>query len=213
MRWWHLKKRDTDLERELQSDLELEEEEQRERGLSQEDARYAARRAFGNATLIREQTREAWGWMRLESLAKDVRYALRQLGRNSGFTAICILTLALGIGAATTIFSVVDSLLLRPLPYPNAPRIVRIWMTFAPRGMMEIPLSEPEFLEYRQSDSLARVAGFSVGTLALTGSGDPLHLAASWGTSDFFSVMGTAPLLGRVFTSDEQQQGHPQVAV
>ena len=185
MRWWQLKKRDADLERELQSDLELEEEEQRESGLSQEDARYAARRAFGNATLIREQTREAWGWMRLERFVQDVRYALRQLGRNSGFTAICILTLALGIGATTAIFSVVDSLLLRPLPYPNAPRIVRIWMTFAPRGMMEIPSSEPEFLEYRQSQSFAHVAGFSVGTLTLTGSGDPLHVAASWGTSGF----------------------------
>ena len=88
MRWWQLKKRDGDLERELQSDLELEEEEQREKGLSQEDARYAARRAFGNATLIREQTRETWGWMRLERFVQDVRYALRQLGRNSGFTAI-----------------------------------------------------------------------------------------------------------------------------
>ena len=213
MRWWPLKKRDADLERELQSDLELEEEEQRERGLSQEDARYAARRAFGNATLIREQTREAWGWIRLEGFAKDVRYALRQLGRNSGFTAICILTLALGIGATTAIFSVMDSLLLRPLPYTNAARIVRIWMTFAPRGMMEIPASEPEFLEYRQSQSFAHVTGFSVGTLTLTGSGDPLHVAASWGTSDFFSVMGTVPFLGRVFTNDEQQQGHAQVAV
>jgi predicted permease len=213
MRWWQLKKRDGDLERELQSDLELEEEEQRERGLSQEEARYAARRAFGNATLIREQTRETWGWMRLERFVQDVRYALRQLGRNSGFTAICILTLALGIGATTAIFSVVDSLLLRPLPYPNAPRIVRIWMTFVPRGMMEIPSSEPEFLEYRQSQSFAHVAAFSVGTLTLTGSGDPLHLAASWGTPDFFSVMGTIPLLGRVFATDEQQQGHAQVAV
>jgi predicted permease len=213
MRWWQLRKRDGDLERELQSDLELEEEEQRERGLSQEEARYAARRAFGNATLIREQTRETWGWMRLERFVQDVRYALRQLGRNPGFTAICILTLALGIGATTAIFSVVDSLLLRPLPYPNAPRIVRIWMTFVPRGMMEIPSSEPEFLEYRQSQSFAHVAAFSVGTLNLTGSGDPLHVAASWGSPDFFSVMGTVPLLGRVFTTDEQQQGHAQVAV
>jgi predicted permease len=213
MRWWQLKKREGDLERELQSDLDLEEEEQRERGLSQEEARYAAWRAFGNATLIREQTRETWGWMRLERFVQDVRYALRQLGRNSGFTAICILTLALGIGATTAIFSVVDSLLLRPLPYPNAPRIVRIWMTFVPRGMMEIPSSEPEFLEYRQSQSFAHMAAFSVGTLTLTGSGDPLHVAASWGTPDFFSVMGTVPLLGRVFTTDEQQQGHTQVAV
>lgn len=118
MKWWQLKKRDADLERELRSDLELEEEEeeQRESGLSEEDARYAARRAFGNATLILERTREAWGWMRLEGFIQDVRYAFRQLGRNSGFTAICILTLALGIGASTTIFSVADALLVRPSP-------------------------------------------------------------------------------------------------
>jgi putative ABC transport system permease protein len=213
MKWWQLKKRDADLERELRSDLELEEEEQRESGLSEEDARYAARRAFGNATLILERTREAWGWMRLERFIQDVRYAFRQLGRNSGFTAICILTLALGIGASTTIFSVADSLLVRPLPYPNSSRIVRIWMTFPPRGMMEIPASEPEYLEYRQSRSFAHVAGFSVGTLTLTRRGDPLHVAASWGTSDFFSIMGTLPFLGRVFTTDEQQEGNPQVAV
>ena len=213
MKRWQIKKRDADLERELRSDLELEEEEQRENGLSAEDARYAARRAFGNTALIKEQTHEAWGWATFERFLQDVRYAFRQLRKNSGFAAICAITLALGIGATTTIFSVVDSLLLRPLPYPNAPRVVRIWNTFAPRGMTEIPFSEPEFNEYRQSQSFAHVAGFSVGTLTLTGSGDPLHVAASWGTPDFFSVMGTAPLLGRVFTSDEQQQGHAQVAV
>ena len=82
MRWWRLKKRNADLERELASDLELEEEEQRERGLSPEEARYAARRAFGNVTLIREQTREAWGWAMFERLWQDVRYALRQMRRS-----------------------------------------------------------------------------------------------------------------------------------
>jgi MacB-like periplasmic core domain len=213
MRWWQIKKRNADLERELRSDLELEEEEQRENGLPPEEARYAARRAFGNTALIKEQTHEAWGWAVFERFLQDVRYAFRQLRKNAGFAAICTITLALGIGATTTIFSVVDSLLLRPLPYPNAPRIVRIWNTFAPRGMTEIPFSEPEFNEYRESQSFAHVAGFSVGTLTLTGSGDPLHVAASWGTPDFFSVMGTAPFLGRVFTTDEQQQEHPHVAV
>jgi predicted permease len=213
MRWWQIGKRDADLERELRSDLELEEEEQRENGLSPEEAHYAARRAFGNATLIKEQTHEAWGLAPFERLWQDIRYGFRQLRKNSGFAAICTITLALGIGASTTIFSVVDSLLLRPLPYPNAPRIVRIWNTLAPRGMMEIPVSEPEFLEYRRSQSFVHLAGFSVGALTLTGSGDPLHVAASWGTSDFFSVMGTEPILGRVFTADEQQPGHTQVAV
>jgi predicted permease len=213
MKWWQIRKRDKDLERELQSDLELEEQEQRESGLSPEEARYAARRAFGNPPLIREQTHEAWGSAIFERLLQDVRYAFRQLQKNSGFTAICAITLALGIGATTTIFSVVDSVLLRPLPYPNAPRVVRIWNTFTPRGMMEIPFSEPEFNEFRQGQSFAHLAGFSVGMLTLTGNGDPLHLTASWGTPDFFSVLGSTPFLGRVFTSDEQQQGHTQVAL
>ena len=79
--------------------------------------------------------------------------------------------------------------------------------------MMEIPASEPVLREFRQSQSFAHVAGFSVGTRTLTGSGDPLHLTASWGTSDFFSIMGTAPFLGRVYTSDEQQQGHAPVVI
>jgi len=213
MRWWQIRKRNEDLERELRSDLELEEEEQREGGLSPEQARYAARRAFGNTTLIREQTHEAWGCAPFERFWQDVRYAIRQFGRKPGFLITSVITLALGLGATTTIYSIVDSLLLRPLPYPNAPRIVRVWNTFAPRAMMEIPASEPEFLEYRQSRSFAHFAGFSTGAVTLTGSGDPLRTAASWGTSEFFQVMGTEPLLGRVFTADEFQSGHSQVAV
>src|SRR6266851_4397281 len=149
----------------------------------------------------------------MNGLMQDLRYAQRQLRKSPAFTAVAVITLALGIGATTTIYSIVDSLLVRPLPYPNSPRIVRVWNTFAPRGMMEIPASEPEFLEYRQSYTFAHFAGFSTGAVTLTGSGDPLRVAATWGTSDFFQVMGTKPLLGRVFTSDEFQPGHSQAAV
>ena len=88
MRWWQINERDADLERELRSDLELEEDEQRDRGVSQQDARYAARRAFGNTTLIREQTHEAWGWASFERLLEDRRYALRQLRRSPGFASV-----------------------------------------------------------------------------------------------------------------------------
>ena len=211
--WWQLKKSELDLEREVRSDLELEEEEQREQGLDAEQASYAARRAFGNEVLIKEQTREAWGWVPFERTLQDVQFAIRQLSKNRSFTAVCVFTLALGIGATTAIFTVVDALLFRPLPYPNSTRIVRIWNTFRPRGIMEIPASEPEFNEYRKNESFSHFAGFSLGAVTITGGGDPLRVACAWGTLDFFAVMGTEPMLGRVFTAEEQQPGHNQVAI
>jgi hypothetical protein len=148
----------------------------------------------------------------MNGFLQHLRYTLRQLRKNLGFTTVAVLTLALGIGATTAICSIVDSSLFRPLPYPNSPRIVRIWNTFTPRGMIEIPASKPEFLEYRQSRTFAHFARFSMGPVTLTGTGDPLRVAATWGTSDLFQVMGTNLLLGRVFTSDEFQPGQCQVA-
>src|SRR5580698_7795634 len=125
MRWWQIRGRDADLERELRADLELEEEEQRERGLSSEESRYAARRALGNAVLIREQTHEAWGWAPLERFWQDFRYALRQMRKSPGFSAVVICVLALAIGANAAVFSVLNAILLRPLEFPNADRLVQ----------------------------------------------------------------------------------------
>jgi hypothetical protein len=123
MRWWQIRRRDADLERELRSDLELEEEEQREKGLSEDEARYAARRAFGNTTLIRQQTHEVWGWAQFERFWQDLRYAGRVLVKNPGFSATAILVLALGIGASVAIFAFVDAALIKPLPFADPQRL------------------------------------------------------------------------------------------
>src|SRR5258706_8167415 len=127
MNWWQIKKRDADLERELRSDLELEEEEQREGGISEEEARYAALRAFGNLTLIREQTLAVWAWNWLESLARDPCFGLRTLRRTPGFTVIAILVMALGIGANVALFTVVRGVLLKPLPFHDPDRLVMLY--------------------------------------------------------------------------------------
>src|SRR5258707_8685667 len=127
MRWWQIKKRDADLDRELGSDVELEEEEQREGGISGEEARYAALRAFGNPALIREQTRVVWLWNWLESLTRDLRLSLRTLRRTPGFTVIAILVMALGIGANIALFTVVHGVLLKPLPFHDPDRLVMLY--------------------------------------------------------------------------------------
>src|SRR5436190_5392050 len=101
----------------------------------------------------------------MNGLIQDLRYALRQLRKALGFTAVAVITLALGIGATTTIYSIGDSLLFRPLPYPNSPRIVRVWNTFAPRGMMEIAASAPESLEFPLRDGCVRLPMLSAGVV------------------------------------------------
>ena len=204
MRWWQIGRRDADLERELQSDIELEEEEQRERGLLPREARHAALRAFGNPTLIREQTQATWSWSWLESLASDLKYGFRGMGRNAGSTLFAILIVGLGIGGASTVFSVVNALLLRPLPFRNPGQLV--WISNG-----ENYSTQPEhYVDLRdQNQSFSDLAGwsgtYSSGDRELTGAGEPERLTSVPVTGNFFALLGVEPAIGRSFTREECQ--------
>ena len=122
----HRNQFDTDLQEEMRLHRELREQEEMERGLSPEEAHYAAARRFGNDLLLREKSHDVWGWNWLEEAMHDVRFGLRQLRKSPGFTAVAVITLTFGIGVNTTIFSLVNTVVLHPLPYPHAERLVGI---------------------------------------------------------------------------------------
>ncbi len=211
MRRWQLKKRNADLERELRSDLELEEEEQRESGSSPEEARYAARRAFGNATLIKEQTRETWGWTPMERLLQDLRYAVRQLRRSPGFTLIALLIMACGIGASTAVFSIIDSVLLRPYAFRDPGQIV-VWREVVQEAVKQYP-SVPDnyrhFLYLRShANTIQDAALIQNASFAVTVGGDHPRIEKGLNVSpNFFSVLGVTPMVGRTFLPEEAQPG------
>ncbi|HEY2470812.1 MAG TPA: ABC transporter permease [Terracidiphilus sp.] len=216
MQWWRIDKRHADLERELQSDLEIEEEEQRERGIPSEEARYAARRAFGNATLIREQTHEAWGWETLERLIQDIRYAIRHLGRSPGFTVIAVLTLALGIGATTAIFTLVYDVMLRPLPFAQPDRLVDLeeisaeWSNIYPT----LPVSANHFVFWQKHNrSFDSMSVMQQGTAPLGVEGRPMQVGVLYATPGIFPVLQVHPQFGRPFTDSEARPGNDRVAV
>src|SRR5580692_7018940 len=204
MRWWRIKERDADLERELRSDLELEEEEQRESGVPPEEARNAARRAFGNTTLIHERTHETWGWGAVEHLCQDVRYALRQLKRYPGFTAVVVLVLGVGIGANCAVFSFVDSVFLRPLPVPHPESLVRIYAR-GPSGHYGAGFSYPEFEQLREHAS--SFSGLAVETerpqLHLVRGRTSMEVRGEFVSANYFNVVGVDPRLGRAFLPEE----------
>jgi putative ABC transport system permease protein len=204
MKWWQIKKRDADLERELRSDLELEEEEQRESGISGEEARYAALRAFGNPALIREQTRAIWSWNWLESLARDMRLSLRTLRRTPSFTVIAVLVMALGIGANVALFTVVRGVLLKPLPFHDPDRLVMVSEGALREGVTVDTniVSGGMYAEWKKENrsysSLALAQGIRVG---LSGSNGqlPEKLNSALFSWDMLRTLGVQPALGRDF--------------
>src|SRR6516165_9639223 len=211
--WYRRRVREVDLERELRNHLDLEAEEQQEAGLSPEEAAYAARRALGNTARIKEDVRTAWGFHWLETLLQDLRYGLRQLRHNPGFTIVAVFTLCLGIGASTSIFSVADAVLLRPLPYPNPQQIVRVWEQTP--NSHRINLAQSNFDDFRtQNKTFATLAEYEQWLSSLSGGSEPVRVNIANVSSGFFKTLGVEPFRGRLFAPDEQRpHGAPAVIV
>jgi predicted permease len=197
---------------EIQGHLESLTERYISQGMAQDEAASAARRQFGNITLLKEANREMRGIRLIDTLVQDVRYGVRMLRRNPGFTFIAVLTLALGIGANTAIFSVVNAVLLRSLPYRDPDRLVRV-SYFRERLSTDIALGA-EFLEWRdQSKVLEQIAAYRFETADLSGDGEPERLASARISADLFTTLGVSPALGRNFTRTEDADGGPPVVI
>jgi predicted permease len=205
-RWGGRRRREADLERELRNHLELEAEEQRETGMSSEEAAFAARRTLGNTTLIKEDVRAAWGFLWLETLLQDLRYGLRQLRRNPGFTAVAVLTLALGIGANTAIFSLVNGLVLCPLPVANSDRLAVIAVQTTADADPDA-VSYFDYLDFRHdSSAFTDMTGCAMDIVGLGYQGHADRILASYVSSNYFEMLGIRPALGRLISPSEGDQ-------
>jgi predicted permease len=206
---------DRELEEEMRFHLEMKSEENRQTGMEPLEARYAAARQFGNQTLLREVSREMWGVRSIETIFQDLRYGVRMLLKNRGITLIAMLTLALGIGANTAIFSVVNAVLLRPLPYPDSERLTIVWQKYTKRGWGLVPMSYPNFAAIReQSRVFENVGAVAInGVFNLTADGGPERLLGLRVSASLFSVLGVSPAVGRAILPEEDKAGAQRVVV
>ena len=211
---------DEDLAREMRAHLALLEDEYRRRGMTPDEATLAARRAIGSVALAKDRHRDARSIAWLDDLQRDLRHAARMLARSPGFTSVALLTLALGIGATTAVFSVVAAVLLRPLPYPEPDRLVRVFgppPTIAgidgpPSRMVDLPSQTFETLRLADR-AFSHVTGYMPTTLTLTGRGDAVRLVGSLVTAAAFPMFGIPPLLGRPFELNAEAAGADGVVV
>jgi predicted permease len=205
---------DAELDEELCQYLELIVVEKMKNGMSRDDAVRAARLEIGTADAVKEKVHSV-GWETIvETFWRDIRFALRMTRKNPGFTAIAILTLALGVGANTAIFSVVNTVLLQPMPYKQADRLVTIWGENKARGYDVDLVSYPDYLDWKSQNRVFESMGASTDEMfTMTGAGEPAALIGYQFSPDFFDVLGVPPLLGRTFARDEDQPGKNRVVV
>jgi predicted permease len=224
-----------ELDEDIRDHIERETQDNIERGMPPEEARYAAMRKFGNVTRVKEETREVWSFVWLEQLLQDVRYGFRMLAKSPGFAAVAILTLALGIGANTAIFSLIDAVLLRSLPVENPSQLVLLqWsarnspnihgyqsagdclndLRFGAKNPSGCSFSEPMFREIAQSDFFSGTAAFAnTGRLSVTGNGAAAVINGQLVSGDFFRTMGLKPAAGRLLDAIDDMPSSAPVAV
>ncbi|MGO8813541.1 MAG: ADOP family duplicated permease [Terriglobia bacterium] len=206
------KRKPSDFRAEIEAHLELETEQLKEQGLSEEEARMAARRTFGNVTRAEERFYESGRWLWWDHLVQDLRFGLRTLAKNPGFTAASVLTLALGIGANTALFSVVNAVLLSPLPYWQADRLVAAYGRDA--TFTQTSLSYPNFLDWAHDNrSFSALAAYRSDEFNLTGTGEAERVPAEMISASLFPLLGVKPVMGRAFRPDEDQVGAAPVVL
>jgi hypothetical protein len=199
----------TDLEDEMRLHVELRAKEQIDAGTTPDEASYAARRRFGNPLLLREASRDMWGWLSLERFTRDVRYALRTFAKSPGFAFIVVVTLAIGIGANTAIFTILNAVLLRPLPFPDAHKLVHITWLYGQEPRDALTIAQFKFIaEYNRAfDSLTGCRGAFEARLDLASSHQWASLLPV--THTLFRTLGVRPAFGRGFLPEEDRPGGP----
>jgi predicted permease len=206
--------RDDDLDAEIQSHLDMAALERVARGESPKEAADAARKEFGNVGIVKEVTRGMWGSGGFEQIWREIRYATRTLVRSPGFAAVAILTLALGIGANTAIFSVVNGVILRPLPYPNPGQLVLITSQFPTLGFDQFPVDAAEYLEFRERNrSFSDVGAYVAGAVNVGGQTSPARVTSATVSASLFSTLDVAAEAGRWFTPEETLPNAAPVAM
>jgi putative ABC transport system permease protein len=225
MRWWHQivyfvrrldrKRAERELDEEIRTHLEMETRKNIEDGMASDDARYAAIRAFGNITLTKEDTREMWGFRSLDTLWRDLRYGVRILLKKPIFTIVVMLTLIIGIGANTAVFSIVNTLLLQPYPYIDTDGWIYIWER--PLGSSEarqLSASAPNIRDWKQqSRSLSTIGAFMPWSYNVSSSGEAERVRATIISPDLFTAIGVSAAAGRLLIPDDSKSSERPVVI
>src|SRR5829696_3789232 len=211
----HKNELENELDEEMRFHLERDIEQNIRSGMTPEAARYAALKSFGRVDQSKEECRDARGVTLLENIFRDISYSVRILLKSYAFTFVVVLTLALGIGANTAIFSFANGILLRPLPYPQSDRLAVLDETAFKQGVDSMSVSSPNFLDWREQNKVFEDIGvyFGGSRFSLSGAGEPIEVRGSFISHGLFEILRVSPQLGRTFTADEDRPDEDAVVI